>query len=85
MIIDPPRRVRTSIACIAYAKREAWMRNRVGAIARPDDPDNDDPGLRLYLSVSTSDGFVELLRCMRPIDDLGAIPRWWKESDVIAS
>lgn len=61
LVEDPPYEVRDALAVVAYAKREAWCRRRLGPVPRPDRPDLE-PGLRLYMSMSTTDQFGTSMR-----------------------
>jgi hypothetical protein len=83
LVVDPPWKIRTAIAAVAYAKRERWMRQRVGPIVRADQPDAE-PGLRLYLSVAQPDLAADLLASLRVIDDLDNIPMMWTQEDARA-
>jgi hypothetical protein len=60
LVDDPPYEVRDALAVVAYAKREAWVRDRLGPVYRPDR--DVEPGLRLYMSMSTGDQFATGMR-----------------------
>lgn len=60
--------VMDGLAAVAFTKREAWIRRRIGPVPRPDQPDAE-PGLRLYMSASSTDQVTNLMRGCALVDD----------------
>lgn len=64
----PPLRILDGLATVAFLKREAWIRERVGLVHRPDEPDAE-PGLRLYMSMTSTDQVHSALAAAAHVDD----------------